>query len=143
VIALLAVLAIVAPAERPMAELEVSGGCGIEHVAVYSSGFAHFEKSDTCGTSASGSGLRRISDADLQNVRAAIAASAFETLPTQIQPDPRVVGTEEDLFTVRVWRNGTAKEVQGFALDRATDQQAATRFKALCIALEKFGPEGK
>jgi hypothetical protein len=143
VIALLFVLAFAAPAERPMIDAELSSQCGMSSVAIYASGFAHFHASNTCGTAEEFvSGLRPLSPADLRAVEGAIAAARFDSLPVSIAPDPKVVVTEEDVFSIRVWRAGSARRVDAFGLERALDKSAAQRFEALWRAVVKYGSEG-
>jgi hypothetical protein len=142
---LLLSLLMVAAAERPMVEAELTGQCETEHIAVYSSGVAHFDISNCCGTSLEDfrSGLRQIGDKQLESLKSAIAAARFASLPDRIEPDPSVVSTEEDIYRLRVWRNGVAKEVRAFGLERAVDQEAARRFESVWAAVEQFGPEAK
>jgi hypothetical protein len=143
VIALLLALAFAAPAERPIVDAELSDQCGISSVAIYASGFAHFQASNTCGTAEEfTSGLRRMSSADLKGVEAAIAAAGFDSLPGSIAPDPKVAVTEEDVFSIRVWLGGTAKRVDAFGLERALNKGAAQRFQALWRAVAQYGSEG-
>ena len=142
-IALLLVLAFAAPAERPIIDAELSSQCEISSVAIYVSGFAHFQATTTCGTAEEfTSGLRPLSPADLKMVEAAIAAARFDSLPGSIAPDPKVVATEEDVFSIRVWRAGSSKRVDAFGLERALDTSAAQRFQALWLAVVRYGSEG-
>jgi hypothetical protein len=142
VIAFLLVL-MTAAAEQPMIDGELSGQCEVEDIAIYASGFAHFTVSNSCGTAPHEftSGLRQLSGAQLQKLEAAIIRSDFDSLPERIEPDPNVVGTEEDLFTIRVRRSGISKRVHAFALDRARDTNAAARFQALWAAVVEYGPK--
>src|SRR6478736_3961781 len=94
-----------AAVQRPMVEAELSGQCQTEHLAVYLSGFAHFDVANSCGSSGDSfkSGLREVTAKELKNLSETIAAVHFESLPDRIEPDPHVVGSEEDLFLMRVW----------------------------------------
>ena len=142
-IALLVVLATSSPAERPIVDTELSGLCETSSVAVYASGFAHFQVSDSCGSPPGEftSGLRKVSRADLQKLKTEIVKAGFDSLPESIEPDRSLITTEEEVFSIRVWHNGIAKRVQAFGLDRAQDKGAAQRFQALWAAVAKFGRE--
>ena len=126
-----------------MIDAELSSQCEMREVAVYASGFAHFRVANSCGTASEEftSGLRKVSVAELQKLQAEIVRTGFDSLPEKIEPDPNVVGTEEDLFSIRVWRKGVAKRVNAFGLDRALDKGAAQRFQALWKAVQQYGPE--
>ena len=141
-IALLLALAFAVPAERPIIDAELSSQCEISSVAIYASGFAHFQATNTCGTAEEfTSGLRPMSPADLKGVEAAIVAAGFDSLPGSIAPDPKVIASEEDVFSIRVWHAGSTKRVDAFGLERALDKGAAQRFQALWRAVAKYGSE--
>lgn len=141
----LMVLFLVSPAQRPLVEAELSSQCAIEHIAIYSTGYAHFDVSNSCGTAPESfkSGLRQVTSKELERVSATIRAAKFESLPERIEPDPNVVSTEEDLFLLRVWRDGIAKEVSAFGLERAADPGAAQRFQKVWAVVEQFGAEAR
>jgi hypothetical protein len=144
-IALLVVLAVLSPAERPIVDAKLHGPCEVSEVTIYASGFAHFQVSNSCGTGTAPeeftAGLRKISGAELQQVEAAIAKSRFGSLPELITPDRRVPSSPKDVFSIRVWRNGVAKRVLACGLDRARDKGAAQHFQALWAAVVQLGPQ--
>ena len=145
-IALLVALATLVPAERPIIDAELSGQCEISEVAVYASGFAHFQVTNSCGTAPEEftSGLRKVSASELKSLKESIDKARFSSLPESIEPDPKTVSTEEDVFSIRVWSKGVAKRVHAFGLDRTEDRGSAERFQALWAAVQLFGPrEGK
>ena len=145
-ISVLLVLAFAAPPELPIIVAEVSSQCALSSLAVYSSGVAHIQESNTCqaGSDELTASLRKVTPAELRKLTAAIEAAHFESLPTEIQPDPQEVSTDEDVFLIRVWRGGRAKLVRAFGLGRAQDRDAAKRFQALWASLKDLGlPEVK
>ena len=139
------IIALLGAVEQPIAESEVMGQCETSHVAVYSSGYAHFEVTNTCGTSAFSfqSGLRKIMTKDVENLKSILARARVGSLPARIKPPRDRITTGETVLGLRVWQKGEMKEVIAYGIDRAEDRDAAHRFKLARQAVERLGPEVK
>jgi hypothetical protein len=140
VLLLLPILAPLASPEPAMLTAEHSTQCGVSHIAIYASGFAHRYVSNTCGTVSPrpASSLRRLKPEDLEELKRALQESGFDALPNAIEPDPHVVGTEEAIFTIAVRQNGHVKQVSGYRLDQAVNKRAAQQFLAIWATVERL-----
>ncbi len=131
-----------ATAATPLVDAELSGQCEERHIAIYASGYAHLQASDSCdGSAEETSALRRISRTEIRDLSNTIERAKFDSLPEAIEPDKSTVRTEEEVLAIRVRRHGVAKRVSAFGLDRATDKEAAQRFQAVWVAVNRFFPK--
>jgi hypothetical protein len=128
-----------------MVNAELSSQCEVRHVAIYASGFAHLQSSNTCRSLKSDEAaiLRRISQDDIRALRHTIESSHFESLPAEIEPDPSTARTEEEVLTISVRLAGVEKRVRAYGLDRPTDHDAAKRFQQVWAAVNQFFPSAE
>ena len=140
-LAWIALLAIPAPPESAMLELERSSQCGRWHLAVYASGFVHTNVGDTCGGPAKGAVLRRISAQEVERIRKALRTAQFHTLPTSLTPPTAI--PDEDVLTIWSRVTGEVGTVGAFGVDRLEDKEVARRFELVWGTVAAIVPDFK
>jgi len=125
--------------ELPTLVAENMYQCGSMEVAIYASGFAHFNRVDFCGSVPNEINLRRISPETLATIDRAIEGSAFESLPPNIRSP--LVSTDESLYLITLNRPGHTCKVDITDPERLSENKLARRFMEVWAAIEKAVPE--
>src|SRR5947199_277909 len=114
-------------AEDALYTAEHSGQCSKWELSFYQSGFVNEMYEEYCGNeNNSYSKLHRITQGQLQDLRAVFGNAKLKELPKSIEPKTFV--TDEDIYCISIHSGNDSVRVGGYGLDRAKNPSHASRF---------------